>query len=70
MLAPVGTIYDHKYLIKINGVEKTMNAWAKDAGLPFSTVKRRYQRGIRGQDLLKKGRLNSKKDDNQLSLDI
>lgn len=70
LLAPVGTIYDHKYLIKINGVEKTMNAWAKGAGLPFSTVKRRYQRGLRGQDLLKKGRLISKKDDNQLSLDI
>jgi hypothetical protein len=70
LLAPVGKIYEHKYLIEINGVKKTMNAWAKEAELPFSTVKRRYQRGVRGEALLKKERLNSKKPDNQLSLDI
>jgi hypothetical protein len=63
LLAPVGTIYEHKFLIEINGVEKTINGWAKEAGLPFSTVKRRYQRGVRGGDLLRKGRLPS----NQLS---
>lgn len=55
LLAPVGTIFDHKYLIKINNVEKTINSWAKEAGLPFSTIKRRYERGIRGLDLLHKG---------------
>ncbi|MEH7114969.1 hypothetical protein V7124_21805 [Neobacillus niacini] len=54
LLAPVGKIYEHKYLIEINGVKKTMNAWAKEAELPFSTVKRRYQRGVRGENLLKK----------------
>ncbi|WP_209121712.1 hypothetical protein [Alkalihalobacillus sp. BA299] len=69
LLAPVGTIYEHKFLIEINGVRKTMNAWAKEAGLPFSTVKRRYQRGVRGGDLLKKGRLNNNHD-GQLFLDI
>jgi len=59
LLAPVGTIYDHKFMIEINGVKKTMNAWAKEVGLPFSTVKRRYQRGVRGEDLLKRARLAS-----------
>lgn len=69
LLAPVGTIYEYKYLIEINGVEKTINAWSKEAGLPFSTIKRRYQRGIRGEALIQKGRV-SIKSENQLSLDL
>ncbi|WP_163537596.1 hypothetical protein [Gracilibacillus sp. YIM 98692] len=69
LLAPVGTIYEHKFLIEINGVTKTINAWAKEAGLPFSTVKRRYQRGVRGEDLIKKGRLTNN-NNNQLSFDF
>ncbi|MBB6452772.1 hypothetical protein HNQ94_001218 [Salirhabdus euzebyi] len=59
LLAPVGSIYDHKFLIEINGEKKTMNQWAKEVGLHFSTVKRRYQRGIRGEDLLRPGRQNN-----------
>jgi hypothetical protein len=69
LLAPVGSIYKHKFLIEINGVKKSTNTWAKESGLPFSTIKRRYQRGISGEDLLKKGRLNNKHV-HQLSLGI
>lgn len=54
MLAPIG--YQHQdNLLEINGIRKTINSWAKEVGLPFSTIKRRYEKGIRGADLLKKG---------------
>ncbi|SDJ27527.1 hypothetical protein [Salimicrobium halophilum] len=69
LLAPIGSLYKHKYLIEINGEKKTMNQWAKEAGMCFSTLKRRYQRGIRGEDLLNKERLN-KKQEIQLSFDL
>ncbi|MEH6990548.1 hypothetical protein [Cytobacillus firmus] len=59
LLAPVGSIYKSKFLIDINGEVKTISAWAKEAGLAFSTVKRRNERGIRGIDLLRKGRVKS-----------
>lgn len=38
-----------------------MNEWAKESGLSASTIKRRYERGIRGKDLILNRRLNKKK---------
>jgi hypothetical protein len=67
-LAAKGYQYQHN-LLEINGVRKSINTWAKEAGLPFSTIKRRYDRGIRGNDLLKKERLN-KNDNIQLSFNF
>lgn len=60
----------HWKQIEINGELKPMSVWAKEYGLQYSTIQRRYNRGVRGIDLLKTSRLNSQKDDNQLSLDI
>ncbi|QHE62849.1 hypothetical protein FHE72_18955 [Rossellomorea vietnamensis] len=46
-----------------------MSVWAKEAELPYSTIKRRYEKGIRGDDLLKRGRLN-KNPEEQMSFDL
>lgn len=49
LLDPVGNRFSH---ILINGVSKTINAWAKEYQLDHNTIKRRYEKGVRGDALL------------------
>lgn len=39
--------------VEINGVKKTISTWAIEGNFHFTTLYRRYYKGVRGADLLK-----------------
>lgn len=40
-------------LVEINGVTKTVAEWSAETGIYITTLYRRYQRGVRGEDFIK-----------------
>lgn len=46
--------------VEINGETKTLTQWATESGVKRGTIYSRYHRGIVGEDLIRKGRLNAK----------
>jgi len=42
------------YAIEINGVTRKLAEWAQLYGIPYPTITGRYQRGDRGERLIRK----------------
>jgi hypothetical protein len=48
------------FYVEIDGVKNTLSGWSRELGISVDLLRRRYQRGKRGADLVKPSRTYKK----------